>query len=242
MLACVAQQLAKHGPTENTAFIVTSCTTSSPPRQSTGPPAAAQQRDISSRRTVRCAYRGVFMVCKAMLIYCWHALKLEGVHRAVTQPCIDQIHHNTLLTAAMLIYLLKGAVITMTLRRLSHFLYFICYMVLALSQRIEEQILFIEILYIFEFHDVLLSISQHIFITSRKVLCFWGSYRLLLRGRRVRQKKKLAELHGFSTQNTLIFTVTLLTISDPTIEGLNTYSHQFRNWRSSGYKTNNWSN
>jgi hypothetical protein len=94
MLACLALQLAKHGPTENNAFIVTSRTTSSPPRQSTGSPAAAQQRDINTRRTVACAYRGVSMVCKAMLMYCWHTLKLEGVHRAVAQPYVDQIRHN----------------------------------------------------------------------------------------------------------------------------------------------------
>jgi hypothetical protein len=92
-LACVAQQPAKHGPTENTAFIVTSRTTSSPPRQSIGPLAAAQQRDINTRLTVGRAYRGKYMVCMAMLMYCWHALKL-GVHRAVAQPCVYQILHN----------------------------------------------------------------------------------------------------------------------------------------------------
>jgi hypothetical protein len=32
--------------------------------------------------------------CMAMLMYCWHALKLEGVHRAVAQPCVDQIRHS----------------------------------------------------------------------------------------------------------------------------------------------------
>jgi hypothetical protein len=30
----------------------------------------------------------------AMIMYCWHALKLEGVHCAITQPCVHQIHHN----------------------------------------------------------------------------------------------------------------------------------------------------
>jgi hypothetical protein len=32
----------------------------------------------------------------AMLMYCWHALKLESFHRAVAQPCVDQIRHNKL--------------------------------------------------------------------------------------------------------------------------------------------------
>jgi hypothetical protein len=30
----------------------------------------------------------------AMLMYRWHALKLEGVHRAVAQPCVDEIRHS----------------------------------------------------------------------------------------------------------------------------------------------------
>jgi hypothetical protein len=30
----------------------------------------------------------------AMIMSCWHALKLEGVHLAVAQPCVDQIRHN----------------------------------------------------------------------------------------------------------------------------------------------------
>jgi hypothetical protein len=30
----------------------------------------------------------------AMIMYCWHALKLEGVYRAVAQPCVDQMRHN----------------------------------------------------------------------------------------------------------------------------------------------------
>jgi hypothetical protein len=34
----------------------------------------------------------------AMIIYCWHAIKLEGVHRAVVQQCLEQIRHNIKLT------------------------------------------------------------------------------------------------------------------------------------------------
>jgi hypothetical protein len=30
----------------------------------------------------------------AILIYFWQALKLEGVHFAVAQPCFEQIRHN----------------------------------------------------------------------------------------------------------------------------------------------------
>jgi hypothetical protein len=30
-----------------------------------------------------------------MIIYCCHAIKLEGVHRTVVpQPCVEQIRHN----------------------------------------------------------------------------------------------------------------------------------------------------
>jgi hypothetical protein len=29
-----------------------------------------------------------------MIMYCWHSIKLEGVHCAVAQPCSDQIRHN----------------------------------------------------------------------------------------------------------------------------------------------------
>jgi hypothetical protein len=72
--------------------------TSSPPRQSIGPPTAAQQRDINTRHTVAWAYHGVSMVCMAMLVYCWQALKLEGVHWAVAQSCVEQIRHDIDLT------------------------------------------------------------------------------------------------------------------------------------------------
>jgi hypothetical protein len=34
----------------------------------------------------------------AMIIYCWHVIKLEGVHRAVVQQCLEQIRHNIKLT------------------------------------------------------------------------------------------------------------------------------------------------
>jgi hypothetical protein len=30
----------------------------------------------------------------AMIMYCWQAIKLEGVHRAIAQPCVDQIRQN----------------------------------------------------------------------------------------------------------------------------------------------------
>jgi hypothetical protein len=29
----------------------------------------------------------------AVIMYCWHAIKLEGIHRAVARPCVDQIRH-----------------------------------------------------------------------------------------------------------------------------------------------------
>jgi hypothetical protein len=31
----------------------------------------------------------------AMIMYCWHALKLEGVYRAVAYLCVDKIRYNT---------------------------------------------------------------------------------------------------------------------------------------------------
>jgi hypothetical protein len=57
----------------------------------------------------------------------------------------------------------------MALSRLSNFLNFVSYGVLALSHRTEERNT-IHRSIIFELHDVLLSIRQHISITSRKVL------------------------------------------------------------------------
>jgi hypothetical protein len=40
------------------------------------------------------------MECIAMLMYCWHAFKL-GVYRAVAQPCVDHIRHNTKINSVL---------------------------------------------------------------------------------------------------------------------------------------------
>jgi hypothetical protein len=36
----------------------------------------------------------------AMIMYCWHAVKLEGVDRAVAQPCVEHIRHNIVVPMA----------------------------------------------------------------------------------------------------------------------------------------------
>jgi hypothetical protein len=30
----------------------------------------------------------------AMIMYCWHAIKLESVHSAIVQSCVGQVRHN----------------------------------------------------------------------------------------------------------------------------------------------------
>jgi hypothetical protein len=40
--------------------------------------------------------------CMAMIIYCWHAIKLECVHSRVVQPCVDQIRRYMFTRAVQL--------------------------------------------------------------------------------------------------------------------------------------------